>query len=49
VAACVIFKSIYDTLGFRELTVSFKGAQDAILEELRNAETDKVRKACSRS
>ncbi|MBQ7659180.1 MAG: hypothetical protein IJS26_00345 [Alphaproteobacteria bacterium] len=49
VAACVIFKSIYDTLGFRELTVSFKGAQYAMLEELRNAETDKVRKACSRS
>ncbi|MBO4285655.1 MAG: hypothetical protein J5895_05455 [Alphaproteobacteria bacterium] len=49
VAAGVIFKSIYDTLDFKQMTVSFKGAQDAILEELRNAEINKVRKACSRS
>ncbi len=34
VAACVIFKAIYDALGFDEMIVSFKGAQDAILEEL---------------
>lgn len=34
-AACVIFKAIYDELGFEELIVSFKGAQDAMLKELR--------------
>ncbi len=34
-AACVIFKAIYDALGFDELIVSFKGAQDAMLKELR--------------
>ncbi len=35
-AACVIFKTIYDKLGFDELIVSFKGAQDAMLEELQH-------------
>jgi len=36
VAACVIFKAIYDVLGFDEFIVSFKSAQDAMLEELKN-------------
>lgn len=35
-AACVIFKAIYDKLGFDELIVSFKGAQDAMLKELQH-------------
>lgn len=34
VAACVIFKAIYDALGFDDIIVSFKGAQDAIIKEL---------------
>ena len=34
VAACVIFKAVYDALCFDEVIVSFKGAQDAIIEEL---------------
>jgi exopolyphosphatase/pppGpp-phosphohydrolase len=35
VAATVIFKEIYDTLQIKVLTASLKGAQDAIIEELR--------------
>ncbi len=35
VAATVIFKEIYDTLQIKRLTASLKGAQDAIIEELR--------------
>ena len=34
VTACVIFKAVYDALCFDEVIVSFKGAQDAIIEEL---------------
>ena len=34
-AACVIFKAIYDGLEITEITASLKGAQDAIIEELR--------------
>lgn len=34
VAACVIFKTIYDVLGFDELTASLKSAQDGIIREL---------------
>ncbi len=37
VAACVIFKTIFDGLGFDELTASLKGAQDEIIRELKNA------------
>ena len=37
VAACVIFKTIFDELGFDELTASLKGAQDEIIRELKNA------------
>lgn len=36
IAACIIFKAIYDELKFDEIIVSFKGAQDALLEELKN-------------
>ncbi|MBQ7633408.1 MAG: hypothetical protein IJS88_04770 [Alphaproteobacteria bacterium] len=35
VAASVIFKEIYDTLQIKVLTSSLKGAQDAIIEDLR--------------
>lgn len=35
VAATVIFKEIYDTLQIKVLTSSLKGAQDAIIEDLR--------------
>ena len=41
-AACVIFKSIYDELDFERLIVSFKGAQDAILQELKNGKINEV-------
>lgn len=34
-AACVIFSTIYQTLQIKELTASLKGAQEAIIEELR--------------
>lgn len=34
VAACVIFKTIYDTLELDDLTASLKGAQEALIEEL---------------
>ena len=41
VAACVIFKTIYDVLEFDELTASLKSAQDGIIKELiENAKTD---------
>ena len=40
VAAAIIFKTIYQTLGFDEMTVSFKGALDAMIEELKNGQTD---------
>ena len=36
ISGCVIFKSIYETLGFENLTASLKGAQDAIIMELKN-------------
>jgi len=35
VAACVIFKTIYDDLQIKRLTASLKGAQEALIEELR--------------
>lgn len=35
IAACVIFRTIYQTLQIKELTASLKGAQEAIIEELR--------------
>ena len=34
VAACVIFKTIYDELHIKTLTASLKGAQEALIEEL---------------
>ena len=34
VAACVIFKTIYDELQIKTLTASLKGAQEALIEEL---------------
>lgn len=34
VAACVIFKTIYDELQIKMLTASLKGAQEALIEEL---------------
>ena len=34
VAACVIFKTIYDDLQIKTLTASLKGAQEALIEEL---------------
>ena len=37
IAAVVIFRAIYQTLNFKTLTVSFKGALDAMIEELKNA------------
>ncbi len=48
VAAGLIFQSIYENLGFNSLIVSFKGAQDAILEELKNGEVNKISKTYSR-
>lgn len=43
VAACVIFKTIYDVLGFVELTASLKSAQDGIIKELiTNGKADKI-------
>ncbi len=33
-AACVIFKTIYDTLGAKEITASLKSAKDGIISEL---------------
>lgn len=36
VAAAIIFKTIYQTLNFEKMTVSFKGALDAMIEELKN-------------
>ncbi len=38
VAACVIFKTIYDELGLTELMASLKSAKDGIIEELINEE-----------
>jgi len=35
VAACIIFRTIYQTLQISELTASLKGAQEAIINELR--------------
>ena len=35
VAACVIFRTIYQTLQLTDLTASLKGAQEAIIEDLR--------------
>ena len=41
VAACTIFKTIYDGLGFNELTASLKSAQDGMIKELiDNAKAD---------
>lgn len=40
VAACIIFQTIYQTLGFDQMIVSYRGAQDAMLEELRHAQND---------
>ena len=34
VAACVIFKTIYDELKLASLTASLKGAMEAIIEDL---------------
>ena len=48
VAGCVIFKTIFDGLGFDELTASLKGAQNAIIQELRNAKTYKISHARER-
>ena len=39
-AAAIIFKTIYQTLGFEKMVVSFKGALDAMIEELKNGQTD---------
>lgn len=36
VAACVIFKTIYDGLKFETMTASLKSAQDGIIEELKS-------------
>lgn len=36
VSAGIIFKSVYEMLGFENLTASLKGAQDAIIMELKN-------------
>lgn len=36
VAAVIIFQTIYETLKFDKMTVSFKGALDAMIEELRH-------------
>ena len=36
VAACTIFKTIYDTLRISSITASLKGAQEAIIQELVN-------------
>lgn len=35
VAACIIFKTIYDCLGVKTITASLKGALDAIIADLR--------------
>lgn len=35
IAACTIFKTIYDHLGFDRLTASLKSAQEGIIEELK--------------
>ena len=35
VAACVIFRTIYQTLQLTDLTASLNGAQEAIIEDLR--------------
>lgn len=43
VAAAIIFKSIYRTLNFENVIVSFKGAQDAMIEELCDGKNDEVR------
>ncbi len=47
IAGCVIFKTIYDGLGAKELTVSLKAAIDGIVEELiekdkKNGKTDQI-------
>jgi exopolyphosphatase/pppGpp-phosphohydrolase len=34
IAACVIFKSIYESLGLHELTASLKSAKDGIVASL---------------
>jgi len=44
IAACTIFKSIYDELGFNKLTASLKSAQDGMIEELMSY--GKVNKVC---
>ncbi len=48
IAACTIFKTIYDELGFNKLTASLKSAQDGMIEELiYNGKTDAFCKNCS--
>lgn len=42
VSACVIFKTIYDTLKFPEIIVLLKGAQDAMIKELCHGKDDKI-------
>lgn len=49
IPACVIFKSIYDTLKFPQIIVSLKGAQDAMIEELCHGKDDKICQIDSRS
>ena len=41
--ACVIFKTIYDRLGAKEITASLKSAKDGIIKELiNNDKTDQI-------
>ncbi len=42
VPACVIFKTIYDTLKFENMIVSLKSAQDAMIKELCHGKNDQV-------
>lgn len=43
IAACVIFKQIYDRLGLEEVTASLKSAKDGIVAELIERDTQKGR------
>ena len=43
VAAVIIFRTIYQTLNYDKMTVSFKGALEAMIEELKNGKNDEIR------
>lgn len=49
IAACTIFRTIYNELKLKEITASLKGAQEAIIQDLRkHDQTNCIGKICTR-